>query len=1763
MNRSLIHLSTVLATLFLIGGSGRNAVAQSTIQLNGHPVQLTSVNATGKKTVSSAAPDFQGRIFRILQKPEPINGQFLETLRQNGLSVSQPLGQGLYLVSMPTSFQVPNLSSLGFRQFSELDPSMKIHPNLAQQISEKAGNAITGVQVLACHGLKAETIQANWNTSWGTIREVWSGQVSKFIIDCNAAQLQQLALAGWTFQMEAEDSPIIPFNQKTASSGKINTLQQAGFGWATALTGKNVTVAVGDGGMVESHADLFSHQKNLTSAKISSFADHQDHVTGTIAGAGLLQADKKGMAPEARILNVQTSAAISTGASLRENQNVTLTNNSYGLNLTCTRAGNYNGTSSFIDDQINSYPDLLHLIAAGNQGVFTCNSYPYGFQNMAEGYPVAKNALTVGAVLQNDGFAWFSSKGPAKDGRLKPELVVNGNEVESTVPFDSYGSKGGTSMATPAVTGTMALLTERYKQLFSNQNPESAFLKALVCNTADDLGLPNADFTYGFGRLNGRKARRVLENQQFQTGTIGSNGYQPISLSVPSGCNEVKIMLCWTDPAAPANTSKALINDLNIQVQNQAGFSFMPWVANPSQTGVLQAATRQTDTLNNMEQVTLPVVPGENLILKISTGNLSTLNQKYWIVYDWVRPELVLTSPVQREILKSGSAYGFYWDVNGQNLSSLVLESSPDSVEWNTELTISNLDLRTVDFMQPGTGFLSMFYRLKGTSEYGTVLSNAARVFWSAKPVVTATVCEKTVRLEWNALSGATKYDIRQLNREAGRWETIGQTDGTQFIVNQLENGTRYGFSVLPRFGNKSGLASDGMFATPASGSCPWTSDLGISALISPLSGRLNTSTAPSGTVRLEVRNFASTNASNVASTLFFRKPDGTVSSQALSLWVNAGESQVITLPQTLNLLSAGQYPVEFWLVSAGDVNAGNDSLSTILSVLPNPVLTLPWLNSFENMPDFSTTSDALGIPGNSSFDFISSNGARISSVLKQTEEIMGTRSLVLDKERIDGTTGNADLILTLNLSAYPHPDQLILDFDWLPFGNMSPGNGLWMRSGDEKEWVEVRRFSNLTYSIGTVSSLRGINLLSFLDSEALTSSFQLKFTGAATRAQDLNPAGGYAIDNLVLSMPGNDVEVLALTGPVENCYTDTEVRKVKIRVFNTGTQTVEMVQVGYKLVGQNAVTAQIGSIATGDTVEYEFNESLPSDLYGLLKFKLWAFGNEDSYPTNDTLRNASVFLYPVVSGKSYYESFEANAGFWKGYGQNSSWEWGVPSKNLSVVDTAANGIKIWKTNLKGNYNNKEQSYLQSPCLNLEDYSGDVQFSFNTVFNLENDYDHMWLEMSEDGINWLKSGSQNSGTNWYNHGLPSWNGLRSHWEVASQRIPYESIGNKPRVRFRFAFSSDASLSKEGFGIDDIHLEPAFKILKDSSFYQDGAMEEEETWVSFGKLPDKVASIENSAELGNISMEMKINKGAVRMFNGKPYLDRNYLIVPENQPSVPVKVRLFVTDAEVKKLQAMDAGLESFQQLGIFKYDGANQDLDIENNENNEVSSSVFIPAGQVLKVPTADGYFLEFQVDGFSEFYVTTQSLAGPDSPLPVEFISFTAKNQTAKGDVLLEWKTASEINLNRFELAASCDGKNFEVVRTVASQGSVSQGYTYRFVHTPSLCNSENVVYRLQSFDNGQLSPSKELRAVVRNDRAGENPVRITNPVINQQLEIANLSGDPTQIHILDATGRICYQTETSLTGFTQNISSIPSGVYSLQIVSADTQKTFRILIR
>lgn len=56
-----------------------------------------------------------------------------------------------------------------------------------------------------------------------------------------------------------------------------------------------------------------------------------------------------------------------------------------------------------------------------------------------------------------------SSRGPTKDGRLKPDVSARGNGELSTLNGNAYQVGGGTSAACPGVAGTSALLYQAYK----------------------------------------------------------------------------------------------------------------------------------------------------------------------------------------------------------------------------------------------------------------------------------------------------------------------------------------------------------------------------------------------------------------------------------------------------------------------------------------------------------------------------------------------------------------------------------------------------------------------------------------------------------------------------------------------------------------------------------------------------------------------------------------------------------------------------------------------------------------------------------------------------------------------------------------------------------------------------------------------------------------------------------------------------------------------------------------------------------------------------------------------------------------------------------------------------------------------------------------------------------------------------------------------------------------------------------------------------
>jgi len=235
--------------------------------------------------------------------------------------------------------------------------------------------------------------------------------------------------------------------------------------------------------------------------------------------------------------------------------------------------------------------------------------------------------------------------GPTFDGRLKPDVIAPGKNITSTIPGDAYSPKTGTSMASPAVTGTIALMLESY---FSNVSvttrPLNSTIKAVLIQTARDqvqdpaiAGEPNnadtgvpvvyhagPDWATGYGLIDAAAATELIANPDlYLEDQIDSSGENDLhEFFVLPGTSELKATLAWDDfPGSilTANTTPKLVNDLDLVLMSPNGTINEPFVLPPltpetpdsdGYTGIdpiapgdIVPATTGADHLNNVEQV--------------------------------------------------------------------------------------------------------------------------------------------------------------------------------------------------------------------------------------------------------------------------------------------------------------------------------------------------------------------------------------------------------------------------------------------------------------------------------------------------------------------------------------------------------------------------------------------------------------------------------------------------------------------------------------------------------------------------------------------------------------------------------------------------------------------------------------------------------------------------------------------------------------------------------------------------------------------------------------------------------------------------------------------------------------------------------------------------------------------------------------------------------------------------------------------------------
>lgn len=352
------------------------------------------------------------------------------------------------------------------------------------------------------------------------------------------------------------------------------------------LTGKGVNVGVWDGGQISQHRDFGTR---VTLVDLSFDSTHATHVAGTLASGGISNARAKGIAPEANLFSWDFDGDFAEEM-LRgvDNHRVTISSNSWGFGVfeqvgTCHYYGRYDTSANDFDKLVRDKGLSIVVSAANERDQIQCGIDGRSGFNTITAPGTAKNVITVGAIDKDRVMSEFSSYGPTKDGRLKPEITGLGVSVYSTTPRNLYGTLSGTSMSAPAISGLLALATERYRSWIGGE-PTPALLKALLLNTATDLGNRGPDYAYGFGLPNAAELFRSLDDRQFRDGRI-EGGTQEYSFNVAGGTPALRVMLAYSDAPSDAFAGRTLVNDLDLMLVSPSGKETLPLTLDPLNPG--------------------------------------------------------------------------------------------------------------------------------------------------------------------------------------------------------------------------------------------------------------------------------------------------------------------------------------------------------------------------------------------------------------------------------------------------------------------------------------------------------------------------------------------------------------------------------------------------------------------------------------------------------------------------------------------------------------------------------------------------------------------------------------------------------------------------------------------------------------------------------------------------------------------------------------------------------------------------------------------------------------------------------------------------------------------------------------------------------------------------------------------------------------------------------------------------------------------------
>jgi len=298
---------------------------------------------------------------------------------------------------------------------------------------------------------------------------------------------------------------------------------------------------------------------------------------------------------------------------------------------------------------------------------------------------------------------------------------------------------------------------------------------------------------------------------------------------------------------------------------------------------------------------------------------------------------------------------------------------------------------------------------------------------------------------------------------------------------------------------------------------------------------------------------------------------------------------------------------------------------------------------------------------------------------------------------------------------------------------------------------------------------------------------FRINYTGGAL------VANGIGIDNFTIKESVlNDVGISALTAPISKCGLGAD-EIIIAEIANFGAQEQTDIVVDLSTDGgvtwlASPETAAV-TILPGETYLYQFTTTGDFSLVGEhdLLVKTSHIGDEDN--TNDEFSYDFVNL-PIYNTFPLTEDFETGNGYWVTGGTATSWEYGNPDELIAelVINSAASGDNCWVTNLEGNTNTNEVSYIESPCFDLSSlYMPTLEVAVWVNFSMYGNTGDIQAS-TDGGATWTISVAELAST--------------TGWQIISAQMP--DLASMTDVKFRINYSGGA-LVANGIGIDDFTI----------------------------------------------------------------------------------------------------------------------------------------------------------------------------------------------------------------------------------------------------------------------------------------------------------------------------------------------------------------------